>query len=144
MMTIALLTAADAERMHEILVAAFPRPWSAAQVVDELGALDRIYVGDQDGVAGGQVIDDELHVLTVAVRPAARGRGHGRRLVQALLEQARTRGAVSATLEVGASNHPARALYTRLGFVEEGIRPAYYGDDDAVIMWKRPQPEGRG
>jgi ribosomal-protein-alanine N-acetyltransferase len=41
------------------------------------------------------------------------------------------------TLEVRVSNMAAVALYKRLGFSVEGIRPKYYIDEDALIMWYR-------
>jgi ribosomal-protein-alanine N-acetyltransferase len=52
-------------------------------------------------------------------------------------EAART-GATRATLEVRASNTPARQLYTRLGFVETAVRRRYYTlpDEDGIILWR--------
>ncbi|HLV89786.1 MAG TPA: ribosomal-protein-alanine N-acetyltransferase RimI, partial [Acidimicrobiia bacterium] len=44
-------------------------------------------------------------------------------------------GARHLTLEVRTRNEAARALYASLGMVPVGIRPGYYGDDDALIMW---------
>jgi ribosomal-protein-alanine N-acetyltransferase len=42
------------------------------------------------------------------------------------------------TLEVRVTNYGAQALYTKLGFVPNGIRKEYYQDDkeDALIMWR--------
>ncbi len=41
------------------------------------------------------------------------------------------------TLEVRVSNVAAITLYERMGFLEAGIRPKYYTDnqEDALIMW---------
>ena len=55
------------------------------------------------------------------VRPQARNRGVGRRLVEAVIEVARTRGVELLQLAVVSDNEPARRLYARLGFVEYGI-----------------------
>jgi ribosomal protein S18 acetylase RimI-like enzyme len=55
------------------------------------------------------------------VRPQARNRGVGRRLVEAVMEVARTRGVELLQLAVVSDNEPARRLYARLGFVEYGI-----------------------
>lgn len=85
----------------------------------------------------------EAHLLDVAVASGHRRRGVGSRLVRALRAAARNDlGAQAMTLEVRASNDAARALYRRLGFVEEGVRPDYYppdgpggGREDAVLMW---------
>jgi ribosomal protein S18 acetylase RimI-like enzyme len=55
------------------------------------------------------------------VRPQARNRGVGRRLVEAVMEVARRRGVELLQLAVVSDNGPARRLYARLGFVEYGI-----------------------
>jgi len=41
-------------------------------------------------------------------------------------------------LEVRESNEIAKSLYKKYGFVESGIRPEYYADnnENAIIMWK--------
>ena len=52
------------------------------------------------------------------------------------------RGSHCLTLEVRASNAPARKLYEKLGFVQVGIRPNYYQHprEDGLILrkeWER-------
>jgi ribosomal protein S18 acetylase RimI-like enzyme len=66
----------------------------------------------------------ESHKATLVgmyVRPQARNRGVGRRLVEAVMEVARRRGVELLQLAVVSDNEPARRLYARLGFVEYGI-----------------------
>jgi ribosomal-protein-alanine N-acetyltransferase len=55
-----------------------------------------------------------------------------------VMDEAVQAGARRATLEVRATNVPARELYAALGFTEAGRRPCYYTqpDDDAIILWK--------
>lgn len=66
----------------------------------------------------------------VYVRPAARGTGLARRLVEAVLDHAA--GHVEAlNLVVERGNTPARRLYTALGFVEYGL------EKDAVRVGDR-------
>ena len=89
----------------------------------------------------------EAHLLDVAVARARRRQGIGAKVVAHLRRVARDElGATSMTLEVRASNAPARALYRHLGFVDAGVRPGYYPDggpadapdggrEDAVVMW---------
>lgn len=63
----------------------------------------------------------ELHLFLGD--PSARGRGHGRRAVEALLAVAFEQlGLQEVRLEVLASNAPARALYQGVGFEESGAR----------------------
>ena len=59
--------------------------------------------------------------------------------MRGVLAKAREEGAVRATLEVRRSNESARALYERLGFQVEAIRPDYYTNprEDALILWLR-------
>lgn len=59
-------------------------------------------------------------VWTVYVRPAARGSGAADRLLQTIIDQARTAGIETLLLAVGAHNEPAQRLYRRHGFVEYG------------------------
>lgn len=131
-------------------------PWSASTFINEINSPTHVLlvaVGDNGqkshnekvvGFTGGQIIGDELHIHSLAVREDARREGIGINLIQKLIELASERDVTSATLEVRTNNEPARALYEKLGFVTEGIRPKYYIDngDDAAIMWLR-HIEGR-
>jgi ribosomal-protein-alanine N-acetyltransferase len=119
------------------------RLWSRRQWGTELADPQRPVLGLWgDGrllaMACGWLILDELHITLVAVDPAERRRGHGRRVLRGLLEAAGERGAERATLEVASGNAAALALYRSLGFREAGRRPGYYRDgDDALIHWLR-------
>jgi ribosomal protein S18 acetylase RimI-like enzyme len=59
----------------------------------------------------------------LAVADEARGRGVGRALIRAAVEEARRRGARRLTLRVLGHNTPARKLYESEGFVVEGVLP---------------------
>ncbi|MGW6911391.1 N-acetyltransferase family protein [Streptomyces sp. NPDC054940] len=59
----------------------------------------------------------------LAVADEVRGRGIGRALVRAAVEEARRRGARRITLRVLGHNTPARKLYESEGFVVEGVLP---------------------
>jgi ribosomal protein S18 acetylase RimI-like enzyme len=77
----------------------------------------------------------------LAVADEARGRGVGRALIRAAVEEARRRGARRLTLRVLGHNTPARRLYEAEGFVVEGVLPeefflaGRYVDD--VFMGRR-------
>ncbi|WP_374010983.1 ribosomal protein S18-alanine N-acetyltransferase [Leifsonia sp. LS-T14] len=79
---------------------------------------------------------EEGDIQTIAVAPHARRRGLGRTLMQALIAEARRRGAREVFLEVRADNPGAETLYRDLGFAEIGVRPKYYQPDgvDAIVM----------
>ena len=88
------------------------------------------------GYAGMWMMLDEAHITTIAVREALRGRGLGELLLARLIEAAGDEGAHRVTLEVRVSNESAQNLYRKYGFLQEGIRPRYYSDnnEDAYIM----------
>jgi ribosomal protein S18 acetylase RimI-like enzyme len=56
----------------------------------------------------------------MATRPDARRRGHGRRVLRALLDEGAARQVTGYWLLVTAANQPARELYAAAGFREEG------------------------
>lgn len=80
--------------------------------------------------------------LEVMVDRAHRGRGLGRRLMEACIAWAEGEAGVEKlSLNVFADNDAAIALYRRLGFVEEGRRPREYKDPDGhyrddVLMYR--------
>jgi len=116
-----------------------PTPWSEAVWREELASPFGLYLAaEEGGEAVGQIglklIGEEVHVMTLAVRPEHRRRGHARALVRAALVLAAAKGAATVHLEVRPSNEAALGLYLSLGFVETGRRPRYYGDEDALLL----------
>lgn len=116
-----------------------PRPWSAAEFADFLGAPMCFLLTEPAGFLLGRVIADEAELLTVAVDPAARRQGMGARLLAGFSATAKARGAATAFLEVAAGNAPAQALYAQAGWVTAGRRKAYYHApdgtaEDALVM----------
>lgn len=90
------------------------------------------------GYVGVWLVADEAHINTLAVHPDWRQRGIGEQLLVAMLQKARALNALTATLEVRASNVIAQRLYQRYGFQEVGRRPRYYRDgEDALLMTAR-------
>lgn len=122
----------------------FPTPWSRESFQKEVenNRFARYVVAKQGGViigyAGMWIILDEAHITNIAVHPEYRGIGAGNLLLEALVEICKIESVSSMTLEVRKSNIIAQSLYKKYGFVEEGIRKEYYGDnkEDALIMWK--------
>lgn len=121
---------------------AYPFPWTPGIFRDclRVGYPAWVLQGD-DGIFGYAVLSvaaGEAHLLNICVDPRLQGRGHGRRLLRALLRIAREEGAQRIYLEVRPSNPQAVALYQDEGFNEIGRRPRYYpahnGREDAIVM----------
>lgn len=89
------------------------------------------------GYMGFWLIQNEAHITNLAVHPAFRRRKIAERLLRATMQLAITKGATRATLEVRASNEPAKQLYEKAGFKMVAIRRKYYTDnnEDAMVMW---------
>jgi ribosomal-protein-alanine N-acetyltransferase len=81
------------------------------------------------------VIGDEAHVTNLLVDEAMRRRGIGRQIMVDLIVASVEAGARHLTLEVRSNNDRARGLYSGLGLAPVGVRPGYYGDEDALILW---------
>jgi [ribosomal protein S18]-alanine N-acetyltransferase len=118
----------------------FADPWSENAFREELATASRRYLVAEEGRAilgygGLLVVEDDAHIVTLAVEPGTRGRGLGTRLMLRLAEEALRAGAAHLTLEVRVSNQPAQSLYRRFGFETVGLRRHYYRDEDALIMW---------
>ena len=116
-----------------------PKPWSEEIWREELCSPFGLYkVLEESGTLSGHVglklIFDEAHVMTLAVRPKRRRRGFAQALVEAALADPASADVGRVYLEVRPSNLAARALYGSLGFTETGVRPRYYGDEDALLM----------
>lgn len=75
----------------------------------------------------------EAEILTLAVVPRARRRGHASALVKAAAADAAEAGAKEMFLEVAADNAAALALYSQLGFRRVGERPRYYERPDGAV-----------
>lgn len=90
------------------------------------------------GYIGIWLIIDEIHITNVAIHQDYRGIGASNILMDAIVDLCRAQSIPSITLEVRSNNIVAINLYKKYGFVEEGIRKNYYGENlDALIMWKR-------
>ena len=82
-----------------------------------------------------QHLAPEWELENIVVAPAARRKGLGKRLLEALLAAARETNSRSVFLEVRASNAAARSLYEKAGFEPTGRRKSYYTNsaEDAVL-----------
>ena len=114
--------------------ACFPQPWDAPALSALLVTPGTFAFAHEDGFVLARAAGGEAEILTLAVTPAARGKGLGRKLLQAAISKAHAMGAQTMFLEVGTENPAALALYARLGFAKIGTRKAYYGSGDALVL----------
>ena len=91
------------------------------------------------GLAGVYVEDDVADVVSMWVRPSARGRGAGEALIEATAEWAKARDHACLQLWVTESNTPARKLYDRCGFELTGERQPLPSDPTLPeVRMRRP------
>lgn len=80
----------------------------------------------------------EAHIMNICVNPAEQKQGIGRKMLEHLIELARSGWAKSIFLEVRPTNEAAIALYKSMDFNEIGTRKDYYpsenGREDAVML----------
>jgi ribosomal protein S18 acetylase RimI-like enzyme len=102
-----------------------------------------VEAGAAAGMAGGFVPEpDTVRLWGMWVATEARGRGLGRKLVEAVIAWARERGAAAITLEVTDTERarPAAALYRSLGFAPTGERAPLDSDPalQTIVMTRSP------
>jgi ribosomal-protein-alanine N-acetyltransferase len=128
----------DAPALAVLHAAAFEAAerWDAAEIATLLampGAFGLHIPGA--GFVLARVAADEAEILTLAVIPQARRRGHAGALLAGAMAAALLRGAGTMFLEVSDRNAAARTLYARAGFAEAGRRRRYYADGaDALVL----------
>lgn len=143
---------ADLDAVEALEHQIFPQPWSRGMLADELsGDARRIaLLAELDaqpvGFAFCWRVEEELHLINLGVIPTQRRRGVAQAILDHLLEHPRAEGTAIVTLEVRATNEPAKRFYLHNGFLEIALRREYYPDtrEDAVIMLKSMIPPAEG
>lgn len=130
--------------------ACFSDPWTAEAFAYELENPLSLWLVALDGetvagYVGSQAVLDEADIMNVAVHPAYRRRGIAGALLSELERRLAENGVLTLALEVRASNEPAIALYTKLGYSQVGLRKNYYFHprEDALILKKTLSRSGR-
>lgn len=132
------------EKVLEISQLSFPIPWSRKSFEQELSNVFANYFvaksnNEVIGYGGMWIIIDEGHITNIAVHPKYRNQGVGDKILSNMIATCNEKKVIAMTLEVRLSNIAAQKLYSKYGFISEGIRKRYYEDngEDAIIMWKR-------
>ncbi len=122
--------------------------WTEKQLLEMSTRDDSVYLvaeksGRIVGLCGVQNVSGEGEIFNVSVARDCRKNGLAFEMLTELLKKGEEAGCHSYTLEVREGNTPARKLYEKLGFVNEGVRPGLYDNpkEDAVIYWKRKGTE---
>lgn len=122
---------------------AFPvsESWSATVIALQLSAPGGFGFADLGrGMILGRAVAGEAEVLTLAVAPAVRRGGIGRRLLEHAIAHARVEAAEAMFLEVSVVNEAALRLYRAVGFAAVGERRRYYANGtDALVMRLDPR-----
>lgn len=137
----------DLPAVEAIERAVYTHPWTVGNFSDSLTAGYHCWILELEGdVAGYGVImiaAGEAHLLNLSIAAPLQRRGLGGSFLRFVVKLAQDYNAQTLYLEVRASNAAGRALYAQHGFVEIGVRRAYYpagaGREDAVTMEKKLQ-----
>jgi len=133
---------ADIEVVYRLNRESFSEYWSRQSLFSALESGYDLLLCESDGQPVAYLLSlsvlDEIQIMQIAVSANYRRGGIASRMTEMLIAASPHAGAL--TLEVRAANHPARKLYTGLGFEEAGYRKNYYAPDingnreDAVLM----------
>ena len=103
-----------------------------------LAFVPEVSATEPSGLIGGYQEDPvTVELVSMYVRPRARGRGVGEALVASVIDWAGKRNAECVRLWVTQTNAPARALYERCGFALTGERqpvPSHPSLDEVAMI----------
>ena len=134
----------DLRLLAKLHVTSFEAAWNEkdlAEVLANPGCVALLATSD-DGPVGFliyRVVTDEAEIITLCVDPAYQRRGAGLEIVSTAQQLLKSLKISSLFLEVAADNKEAISLYARAGFLEAGLRKAYYArkngeTENAIIM----------
>ena len=165
--TLRLAQPADARRIavmsRDLIEAGLGWSWDPQRVAQALRQRETLTLVACDRDRGGQKVvafaimqfgDEHAHLALLAVEPAHRRLGVGRRMLEWLVESAYAAGIAAIHLELRSSNLGARHFYRQLGFNETAYIPGYYRGREmalrmlrelrkpgiAAVQWRLPAP----
>lgn len=137
------MTLEDIDQIMEIENQSFKEPWKFNDFADTLEYENIVFLVAKDdnnlvGYCGIYMSVDQADIANVAVSSLYRRKGIAQELINNILSIAKERSVKEVFLEVRLSNVKAISLYEKMGFVEIGLRKAYYANpkEDALLMKK--------
>ena len=132
----------DWSLIKDILIDDFDDFWTYDVLQEELNNPNSEYFvakleNNILGFAGIWKAVDDVHITDIVVKKSNRQTGIGSKLLEKLIQTAKSQNFNSITLEVNEHNQPAINLYLKYGFKNVGFRKKYYNNkDNAIIMTK--------
>ncbi len=134
----------DVDAVHALEQQWLGKSWTREQLIQEvhLSSSLALVAEINGGVAGYAFFrrcGPEAELLRIAVDNKQRGRKLGQSLLNKGLQSLMTQKVETCFLEVRESNHNARQLYMKTGFVQYTVRQKYYSNpvEDAILMQKK-------
>ncbi len=139
--TIRAIESGDLGQILIIERQSFRSPWSRRLFEETLSSTTGAgFVVSEGHLVTGYIcfytVEDEAHILNIAVHPVHRGKGMASALIGRLIGESGSRGITRFFLEVREGNDAAIHLYEKYGFIVVGKRKRYYTDtdEDALVM----------
>lgn len=139
--TIRTMEQADLEDILEIERLSFISPWTRGMFEETIcSPIAKNLVLEKDNKVIGYImlysVEDEAHIMNIAIHPVHRRKGLGVYLVNYIIEDCSRDGITDFFLEVREGNRGAQDLYRTLGFSVIGKRKGYYREtgEDAYVM----------
>lgn len=136
------MTDYDLSLIKDILIDDFDDFWTYDVLQEELNNPNSEYFvakleNNILGFSGIWKAVDDVHITDIVVKKSNRQTGIGSKLLEKLIQTAKSQNFNSITLEVNEHNLPAINLYLKYGFKNVGFRKKYYNNkDNAIIMTK--------
>jgi [ribosomal protein S18]-alanine N-acetyltransferase len=131
----------DLDQVNEIEKEAFPSPWPLEALAFELeeNPFCNSFVMELEGRVAGYaflwIIDEDSHLVNIAVSRSLRGRRAGTLFMRHLIGFAKQNGAGKMRLEVREGNAAAVNLYLSFHFEISRKQKNYYSNgEDALMM----------
>ena len=127
------MTDYDLSLIKDILIDDFDDFWTYDVLQEELNNPNSEYFvakleNNILGFAGIWKAVDDVHITDIVVKKSNRQTGIGSKLLEKLIQTAKSQNFNSITLEVNEHNQPAINLYLKYGFKNVGFRKKYYNN----------------